>query len=390
MAGKSSVTKRSASIVIIGGGIVGASIAYNLTRRGVKDTLLLEKGKFGMGSTSASLGGFRHQFSNELSVRLSIESIKTIENFRTLTGYDPLVKKDGYLFIASAEKSFEQLKRNCELAQRLGVGVDLLERDDLQRRFPFYKFVDTIGGTLCMADGHASTAALLQGYITKSREIGAELDENVRVERIEKHSSQGCYLLNTTSGEVEAEKVVIACGAYSGRVGGLASVNVPIRPFPRKILITHPFRDDIPEKIPLIIDVDSTLGIGREGNGILMADNWPCESSFDLMFPADYDERVISAAVDRVPSLKRASISYSDSGLYEMTPDANPIVSEIEASPGLYCCAGFAGHGFMHAPVIGELMAEMLCGLEPHLDISSLDIARFEHEEDSPTEGLII
>lgn len=382
--------KQKASVVVIGGGIVGTSIAYNLSQKGMKNTVLLERGKFGKGSTSASLGGFRHQFSNDLSIKLSKESIKIIEKFEDLTGYDPLVSKDGYLFVASTEQSFSQLKGNRELALRLGVNVELLDQTNLQTRFPFYRFGGIIGGTLCMDDGHASTAAVLQGFISKSRENGADLNENVQVTKIERHFSNGSYLISTTKGQVEAEKVVIACGAYSSEVGRLASVNIPIRPFPRKILITHSFHTGIPSEIPLIIDVDSTLGIGREGNGILMADNQSTESSFDLIFPEDYDERVISAAIKRIPALKEASISYANSGLYEMTPDANPIVSEITGNPGLYCCAGFAGHGFMHAPIIGELMAETLSGSKPHLDISSFDIKRFGSQRGTSKEGLII
>jgi sarcosine oxidase subunit beta len=382
--------KHKASVAIIGGGIVGTSIAYNLSQKGIKDTVLLEKGKFGKGSTSASLGGFRHQFSNDLSIKLSKESIKIIEKFEVLTGYDPLVRKDGYLFVASTEQSFSQIKRNRGLALGLGIKVELLSHTDLQTRFPFYQFDGVIGGTLCMDDGHASTAAVLQGFISKSRENGADLNEDVQVTKIERCSANSSYLLSTTSGDIEAEKVVIACGAFSSEVGRLASVNIPIRPFPRKILITHSFHIGVPSEIPLIIDVDSTLGIGREGNGILIADNLPTESSFDLTFPEDYDERVISAAIKRIPALKSASVSYTNSGLYEMTPDANPIVSEITGHPGLYCCAGFAGHGFMHAPIIGELMAEILSGSKPHLDISSFDIERFGNETANSNEGLII
>ena len=379
------------SVAIIGGGIVGASITYNLTCKGIKDVLLLERGRFGGGSTSASLGGFRHQFSNELSIELSKESIKIIENFQRLTGYDPLVKKDGYLFIASTEQSFAQLEKNRALALKLGVKVELLDQKDLRTEYPFYQFDEIIGANLCMNDGHASTGAVLQGFISKARENGADLNENVQVTRIERNDPKGSFLLSTTSGEIEAERVVIACGAYSGEVGRLASINIPIKPFPRRILITHAFRDGIPDEIPLIIDVDSTLGIGREGRGILMADNQANESSFDLVFPSDYDERVISSAIRRVPALRQASISYANSGLYEMTPDGNPIVSDIpETSGGLYCCAGFAGHGFMHAPIIGELMAEILTGSKPHLDISSFGIQRFSEQSRISREGLII
>src|SRR6202043_2933538 len=195
-----------ASIAIIGGGIIGASIAYNLAKRGVSGVVLLEKAKFGSGSTSAALGGFRHQFSNELSIRLSKESIKIIESFKDLTGYDPLVKKDGYLFIASREESFSQLKRNRDLALKEGIPVELLGPQDLQEKFPFYRFDGILGGTLCMEDGHASTFAVLQGFISKSRELGAALYENVEVTGISR-SNERSITLTTSDGEVVADKV---------------------------------------------------------------------------------------------------------------------------------------------------------------------------------------
>jgi sarcosine oxidase subunit beta len=249
-----------ASVAIIGGGIVGASIAYNLSKRGAAGVVVLERSKFGSGSTSASLGGYRHQFSNELSIKLSKESIRIIEKFKGLTGYDTLATRDGYLFIASNEESLAQLKRNMKLAQKQGVPVELLGPEELQRRFPFYQFDGIVGGTLCMQDGHASTLAVLQGFISKSRELGAELYENVEITGVKRSDSRS-IILHTTNGEISAEKVIIAAGAYSGLVENLASVNIPIKPYPRKILITHSFQDGIPTTIPLIIVVDSTLGI---------------------------------------------------------------------------------------------------------------------------------
>ena len=239
-----------------------------------------------------------------------------------------------------------------------------------------------------MEDGHASTLAVLQGFLSKSRMLGVELYENTEVTGIK--SSGPSITLSTSGGEIAADKVVIAAGVYSGIVGNLAGVDIPIKPFPRKILITHSFHNGIPDEIPLIIDVDSTLGVGREGGGILMADNGPNVSSFDLVFPPDYDERVVAMALRRIPALKDASVSYANAGLYEMTPDANPIVSDVEGFPGLYCAAGFGGHGFMHAPVIGELMSELLFDQRTHLDISQFHLSRFKTNQASAKEQLII
>ena len=366
-------------MAIIGGGIIGASIAYNLAMQGVKDVVILDKSKAGTGSTSASLGGFRYQFSTELSVRLSQRSVGIIEKFKDLTGYDPLVRRDGYVFIASSASSFEELKKNRDVQRRLGVPVSLLSQEELQERYPFYRFDGILGGTLCQEDGHASTMAVFQGYISRAKQLGAELYEDTEVTAIERRSPKG-FSLRTSKWSFAADSVVIAAGAYSGLVGKLASADIPIKPFPRKILITNSFSDGIPPHIPLIIDVDSTFAFGREGKGLILANKQKTTSSFDLAFPPDYDEKVMQVAIQRVPSTEHCSLSYANAGLYEMTPDSNPIVCEMPGIEGLYCCSGFAGHGFMHSPAIGELVAELITRGKTSLDISGYHIGRFRKE----------
>jgi len=375
-------------VAIIGGGIIGASIAYNLAMQGVKDVVILDKSKAGTGSTSASLGGFRYQFSTELSVRLSQRSVGIIEKFKDLTGYDPLVRRDGYVFIASSASSFEELKKNRDVQRRLGVPVSLLSQEELQERYPFYRFDGILGGTLCQEDGHASTMAVFQGYISRAKQLGAELYEDTEVTAIERRSPKG-FSLRTSKRSFAADSVVIAAGAYSGLVGKLASADIPIKPFPRKILITNSFSDGIPPHIPLIIDVDSTFAFGREGKGLILANKRETTSSFDLAFPPDYDEKVMQVAIQRVPSTEHCSLSYANAGLYEMTPDSNPIVCEMPGIEGLYCCSGFAGHGFMHSPAIGELVAELITKGKTSFDISGYHIGRF-HKELTDEESLII
>ncbi|HXQ93184.1 MAG TPA: FAD-binding oxidoreductase [Nitrososphaerales archaeon] len=368
--------KKKTSIAIIGAGIIGASIAYNLAMKGERDVVVFDMGRAGGGSTAAALGGFRYQFSNELSVLLSKESVRVIDNFKDLTGYDPLVRHDGYSFIASQETSIRQLQKNMNLQKTLGVPVEFVSKEELQKRFPFYDFTGILGGTFCGADGHASTLAVHQGFVSKAKELGVEFYENCEVDEIKIESSvKGLIASNNI---IQCAKVVIASGAYSGLVGKLARIEIPIEPVPRRVLVTRSFTNGIPLDIPLLIDVDSTLALGREGKGILIGDNQNISPGFKLEFPPDHDERLMSRAVEKVPALAEASISYANQGLYEMTPDANPIVSAIPEVEGLYCCAGFAGHGFMHSPAIGRTMAELLLEEKPHVDISSLDISRFK------------
>jgi len=380
--------KKSAQIAIIGAGIIGASIAYHLTQRGESDIIVFDMGRPGGGSTSAALGGFRHQFSNELSVKMSLESVATFRKFKELTGYDPLLRNDGYAFLAETENSLRQLRENVNLQKSLGVNVDSISRQELQQTFPFYSFDPIVGGTLCTEDGHASTLAVFQGFVSTAKESGVEFRENMEVTEIEVKENGRLSGLVASGSKFNFQKVVIAAGAFSGRTGNLAKVSIPIIPVPRRVLVTGSF-SELPAEFPLLIDIDSTLAIGREGKGIIIGDNIDSKSGFEMQFPPDYDEHLLGKAVERIPALGRASIAYGNQGLYEVTPDSNPIISSIPEVEGLFCCAGFSGHGFMHSPAAGKIMAEMLLGEKPHLDVSRLDIRRFA-DASHDSERLII
>jgi len=373
-------------VLIIGAGIIGASIAYHLAQRGVSPVVLVDKDKAGSGSTASSLGGFRHQFSNEVSVRLSLESITSLAKFREETGFDPQIRRDGYLFVASTQRGLEQLTLMARLQRSLGVAVTTVSQAELSRTFPFYDFSDVRGGNLCRDDGHASTSSVLQGYLSKAKELGVRVHEDLEVTGIVKKDGKVSGVV-TGRGMIQSEKVVIAAGVHSRKLAALAGEHVPVDPYPRKILFTRGVPSGFPQSIPLIVDIDTTLALGKEGHSMFFSDNIPIESRFELTFPENYDERVISKAVSRMPALSNLPVGYSVAGLYEVTPDSNPVISQL-LTHGLYCCAGFAGHGFMHAPAAGKLMTEIVLDETPHLDVSAFRAQRFDR--DMPKERLVI
>lgn len=308
---------------------------------------------------------------------MSKESIAFFSDFESITGYDPLLKKDGYSFVAETESSIRLIEKNIELQRSLGIDVDFLSPSELGIHFPFYNLDGISGGSLCLEDGHASTLAVLQGFISKAKDAGVEFYEDSEVAKITTASGSVEGVVASGNRAVNCAKVVIAAGPYSGLVGELAGIEIPVVPVPRRVVVTSTFSDGIPQDFPLIIDVDSTLAIGREGKGIIIGDNVGGTTGFDLTFPPDHDERLLTKALDRVPALSRASFAYANQGLYEVTPDSNPIISLIPDVEGLYCCTGFSGHGFMHSPSAGRIMSEMLLGEKPHLNVDSLDIRRF-------------
>lgn len=366
---------KKASALVIGAGIIGASVAYNLSKTLPPPIIIVDMMRAGSGSTAAALGGFRHQFSSRLNVQLSIESIKILEKFKDTMGVDPLIRYDGYLFIAQTEQSLTMLRYNAEMQRSLGVPVENYSGEELQRLFPFYDFSDVLGGNLCYRDGHALTSAVHQGYLSKALSLGAQLLENTRVTGmiIDGQTIKGVV---TSLGTIYADRVVISTGAYTAQLGKLAGIDIPVIPQPRKIIFTRGAPSNLPGSFPLIVNVDSTFALGREQNSIFFSDNRWIIQGFDVDFPSEYDEQVYTEAVRRLPSLADLPIGYTVRGLYETTPDANPIVSECEIS-GLYCCAGFNGHGFMHAPAVGVLMCELIRGEKPHLDISEFSLKRF-------------
>jgi sarcosine oxidase subunit beta len=366
---------KRASALVIGAGIIGASVAYNLSKTLPPPIIIVDMMRAGSGSTAAALGGFRHQFSSRLNVQLSIESINILEKFNDTMGVDPLIRYDGYLFIAQTEQSLSMLRYNAEMQRSLGVPVETHSGEEIQRLFPFYDFSGVLGGNLCYRDGHALTSAVHQGYLSKALSLGAQLLENTRVTGmiIDGQTIKGVV---TNLGTIYADRVVISAGAYTAQLGKLAGIDIPVIPQPRKILFTRGVPSNLPNSFPLIVNVDSTFALGREQNSIFFSDNRWMIQGFDVDFPSEYDEQVYTEAVRRLPPLADLSIGYTVRGLYETTPDANPIVSECEIS-GLYCCAGFNGHGFMHAPAVGVLMSELIKGEKPHLDISEFSLKRF-------------
>jgi Glycine/D-amino acid oxidases (deaminating) len=366
---------KRASALVIGAGIIGASVAYNLSKTLPPPIIIVDMMRAGSGSTAAALGGFRHQFSSRLNVQLSIESINILEKFNDTMGVDPLIRYDGYLFIAQTEQSLSMLRYNAEMQRSLGVPVETHSGEEIQRLFPFYDFSGVLGGNLCYRDGHALTSAVHQGYLSKALSLGAQLLENTRVTGmiIDGQTIKG---VATNLGTIYADRVVISAGAYTAQLGKLAGIDIPVIPQPRKILFTRGVPSNLPNSFPLIVNVDSTFALGREQNSIFFSDNRWMIQGFDVDFPSEYDEQVYTEAVRRLPPLADLSIGYTVRGLYETTPDANPIVSECEIS-GLYCCAGFNGHGFMHAPAVGVLMSELIKGEKPHLDISEFSLKRF-------------
>lgn len=370
----------TADIVIIGGGVMGASAAYHLAMRGAKNVVLLEKEEFfGTGATGRCAGGVRYQFSTEINVRLSLESLPMIERFKEELGQDVDYRQCGYLLIATTEQDAATFQRNVELQNSLGVQTQLLSGEDVRARLPLMEFDDAIAGTFHQKDGIVDPNSVVAGYIRAAQKLGAKAITRAEVTGIQLRGER-IKAVETAQGVIETRTVLNAAGPWAGLIGQMAGVQIPIVPVRRQMFTTNTLKE-IPEDFPFVIDFAQSLYFHREGDGLLIGmSNQNEKPGFDQTVDEEFEMKNFEAAVERMPLLERASRASHWAGLYEVTPDAHPIFggSPVE---GFTICTGFSGHGFMHGPVAGKLMAEyILDGAFSTLDVSMLDLARFEEE----------
>lgn len=361
----------TADVVVVGGGVVGASAAYHLAAAGAGHVLLLEReDALGMGSTGACAGGFRHQFSSEINIRLSLASVPMILSFGETHGIPLDVHQDGYLFLVRSEAPWRSFVAAAELQRRLGVDARLLQPEEAGALAPGLSLDGMIGATFCPDDGIADPSGLTAGYATIARGSGAELRTGVEVRAV---LTDGARItgVETSEGPVGTRIVVNAAGPWASALAKSCGVVLPLEPVPRTVVVTGPFPGA----------PDTSFYFHREGPGVLMGMGSPNErASFDTTVDETaVANELIPTAIRVFPPLERAGIARTWAGLYEMTPDRHPIIGPVTGSTGLYLACGFSGHGFQHASIVGKLLAEMILEGEARtVDVSGLSLERFE------------
>ena len=374
---------RAAEVVIIGGGVMGTSTAYHLTKKGCREVVLLEKETFfGEGATGRCAGGFRHQFATEIDIRLSMHSIRMLERFalemEQEIGFNPC----GYLFLLGREEDVEAFRRNVELQRRLGVETEWVSVEEIAQLVPLVNREGIAAGTFCGQDGLADPSSVVQGYVKGARRLGAMLLAETEVIDIEVRAGKVREVV-TSQGRIQTPIVVNAAGPWAGQVGAMAGVDVFVKPVRRQMSVTTPI-PQVRVDFPMVIDFAQSLYFHREGPGILTGMSNPDESpGFDQSVDLDWQIRHFEAATLRMPILAEAGVLNSWAGLYEVSPDALPILGRVAELDGFICINGFSGHGFMHGPICGLLIAEEIVDGSAHtVDINSLRIERFERRHD--------
>jgi sarcosine oxidase subunit beta len=372
---------QTAEVVIIGGGIVGSSIAYHLTEAGCKDVLVIERESAqGKGSTGKSMGGVRAQFSTPVNIQMSLYSIPFYAGFDERLGYPAGYRPQGYLFCATQDKHLAYLHTNYEKQVAMGLkDVRLISADEIRSMFPQLRSDDIVGGSFCSIDGFVDPYSAMIGFMTCAADHGAKLWKNTQVTGIVR-DEKGVAGVETSRGTVTTRKVVNAAGAWAAAVAGMVGIDLPVEPLRRMLVPTEPF-DQFPRSAPMIIDMSTGFHFRPEGLGFLLAWNDPEETTgYKLDFEPAFIEKILTRAADRVPIFENLAVNPKRAwaGLYEMTPDHHPILGEAPGLPGFFLANGFSGHGVMHAPATGKILADLvLAGKTGLVDASLLALSRF-------------
>jgi sarcosine oxidase subunit beta len=366
-----------APIVIIGGGVMGASTLYHLAKRNQPAVLLEKEPFFGLGATGRCAGGIRYQFATEINIRLSLLSVPMLDRFEEEIGQAIDRRYCGYMFLLTNETEVASFKRNVALQKSLGVQTDWLSGDEVRRRLPLIHCPDVLAGTFNSQDGLCDPNGVVMGYINAARRLGSQALERVEVTAIETTGGRVSGV-TTNQGTIACECVVMAAGPWCAPISRTAGIELPITPLRRQWLTTTGL-PEVPADFPFVIDFTQSLYFHREGQGLLLGmSNSQEVAGFDQSVDEAFELVNLEAAGKRMPILEKAGLASHQAGLYEVTPDAHPIISRIPDLSGYFVVAGFSGHGFMHGPGSGLLMAEEILDGKAHtLDISSLRFGRF-------------
>ncbi len=366
-----------ASVLIIGGGVMGTSIAWHLAAAGVTDVVLLESRTLGCGSSGKPLGGVRAQFSAEPNVVLGARSLRAFERFEQEVGPSIDLHQVGYLFALRTDAEVAAFEASIAMQNRLGVPSRIVSPSQARELNPFLSLEGIVACAFSPEDGYAHPLSVVRGYAEAAHSLGAVIVTGTPATGIEVASGQAT-VVHTDAGPIQADAVVCAAGAWSGPVGAMAGVRLPVEPIRRQIALTPPL-SPAPPQIPFTIDYSSTFYVHNAGDGLLLGmSDHDQAAGFDTGYDEYWLPALRTAATRCVPELADVPLTHGWAGLYEQTPDSNALIGRSSQVENFYYATGFSGHGFLQAPAVGELVRDLYLERELFLDISVFDVARFD------------
>ncbi|MEV0798282.1 FAD-binding oxidoreductase [Kribbella sp. NPDC050281] len=369
----------AADVVIVGGGVMGASIAFHLAEAGVERVLLLERNQLGSGSTSKAAGGVRANFSDELNIALGARSLEAFARFGERPGQEIDLHRVGYLFLLETGDQLELFRESTRLQNAAGQPTRMIDVDEAVRLAPIVAPDGLAGACFSPADGHCTPESVVLGYATAARRLGATLVTGCEVLGIEADDNS-IRAVRTSRGDVRTRTVICAAGAWSAELAAPLGVDLPVTPLRRQIVVTEAI-PDLPQSMPMTIDFSSTFYFHREGPGLLVGMSDPDEEpGFRLDRTETWLPRLTAAMERRAPSLLDVGLTGGWAGLYEVTPDHNALIGEADGVSRFLYATGFSGHGFLQGPAVGEIIRDLYLGREPFVDVSPLDARRFRYD----------
>jgi sarcosine oxidase subunit beta len=369
--------KNKAHVTIIGGGVVGSATAYYLAKNGLTDVVLLERDYLSSGSTGRCGGGIRQQWSERMNVRLAMRSVEHFKNFEREVGLNIEYFQGGYLLLAYTEEEEALFKKNVVMQQEEGLDVVLLSREETVRKFPFMNLEGLKLSAYCPSDGHANPHLTTFGYARAAEKMGVEVLTHTDAKRVLVENGK-IKTVVTDRGEIETGIVVNTAGGYSHQVGEMVGLNLPTESYRHQIFVTESLEHILD---PLVISFLNNFYIRQtESGNFIMGQGDKDELPGLEIIPTWKFIKEMSDKMPRFfPFLKDVRILRHWSGLYNMSPDAQPIIDRSNEVEDFYFAIGFSGHGFMLAPAVGEALAEWIVFGEPRsVDISNLSLRRFE------------
>lgn len=376
-----------ADVVIVGGGVMGASTAFHLAEAGVS-AVLIERSDLASGSTVKAAGGVRANFSDELNIALGLRSLDAFEAFAERPGQDIDLHQPGYLFVLTRPEDVELFEASVALQNSMGVESRMLTPGQAKELSPYLNTDDVLAAAYSPRDGHCSPESVVLGYAAGARRHGACVLTQTAVTGITVADGE-ITSVETTDGSIATGTVIDCAGAWSPEIARMVGLELPVTPWKREILVTEPM-PGVPDDLAFTIDYATSFYYHREGAGLLMGfsdQNNP--QGFDFSRSESFLEGLAELAMHRAPDVLEAGVRTGWAGLYEVTPDHNALLGEWGGVSRFLYATGFSGHGFLQGPAVGEILRDLYLRRPPFIDVSPLRVERFEQGELRPERNIV-
>ncbi|MGW6399375.1 NAD(P)/FAD-dependent oxidoreductase [Streptomyces sp. NPDC055134] len=366
----------TADVVIIGGGVMGASTAFHLAEAGVRNIVVVERGDLGCGSSGKPIGGVRAHFSDPLNIELGSRSLRAYQDFPHRPGADIWLDTVGYLFLLTSAEQVTQFEADVRTQNSLGVPSRMIGADEAQRLCPYVSTDGLLAAVHSPTDGHARPGLVVQGYAQSAARAGVTFATHTAVTGIDTRGDR-VTTVHTDHGPIACAAAVCTAGAWSGLIGDMVGIDLPVRPVRRQLAFTAPLTPPAP-RIPFTIDFSSSGYFHNSDDGLLFGLADPGQPvGFDTTWTADWLDLFRDAARRRAPALADMETVSGWAGLYEVTPDHNALIGRSRELDNFLYATGFSGHGFLQAPAVGEIIRDLHLDRDTFVDVTPLSADRF-------------